>query len=69
MTLAKDSQATISLKLFSHSKPQGPMIREMLGLFDMMTPYLTLSDMEAILFSKQGQNYFQATFPSNLHFV
>ena len=30
---AKDLQTTISRKLFSHSKPLRPMIREILGLF------------------------------------
>ena len=38
LTLAKDLQTMISNKLFSHSKRLGPMIREMLGRFDMSPP-------------------------------
>ena len=41
LTLAKNLQVMISYKLFSHSETQGPMIRQILDLFDMMTPYLT----------------------------
>ena len=40
LTLKKDLQAMISYKLFYHSKPLGPTIREILGLLDMI--YLTL---------------------------
>ena len=41
---AKDSHATISNKLFSHSKLIGPMIREVLGLFD-ISPKIDIKDM------------------------
>ena len=41
-TLAKNLQAMIFYKLFSHSEHLGPMKREILGLFDVMIPYLTL---------------------------
>ena len=50
LILAKDSQIMTFYKLFSQSKSLGPMIKEILGLFD------------TILFSKQGQNYSQASF-------
>ena len=40
LTLVRDSQAMISYKLFSHSEPLGPMIIEIAGLFDIMTPIL-----------------------------
>ena len=36
LTFAKDLQTTMSDKLFSHSKPLGPIIREILGLFEML---------------------------------
>ena len=38
LEVAKDLQTMISKKLFSHSKPLGPMTREMLGLSDMPPP-------------------------------
>ena len=34
-----DSQAMISYKLFTHSKPLGAMVREMEGLFNRITPF------------------------------
>ena len=37
--IVKDLQTTISNKLFCHSKPRGPMIREVLGLFVMRPPF------------------------------
>ena len=33
LTCAQDSQSMISYKLFSHSKPLGPMIRQILVLY------------------------------------
>ena len=66
LTLAKDSQAMISSKLFCHSKPIGPMIKEILGPFDMMTDHLTLKICHGHIFIlKQGHNYSQASFPSS----
>ena len=37
--ITKDLQTTISNKLFCHSKPLGPMISEILGLFVMPPPF------------------------------
>ena len=46
----KFQQATISYKLFLHSTPLGPMIKEIKGLFNKMTPiWPQRYDMEAIL--------------------
>ena len=39
----KNSQAMISYKLFSHSEPLGPMIREIYGVICMMTPLQQVS--------------------------
>ena len=44
MALAKDSQTMISYKLFSHSNPLGPMMRQIFGLFDMITPLFDIKD-------------------------
>ena len=55
-TLAKDLQTMISKKLFSHFKPLGPMIREMLGLFDMPPICHKICDMAAI-FSVDSRNF------------
>ena len=55
---------------FSHSETLGPMIREIQGLFDMMSD---LFDIKYVtwwpLFSKQGHNDSQASFPIHLHFM
>ena len=45
------------------------MIREILGLSDMTPIFDIKDDMVAILFSKQGQNYSQESFPRYIHLV
>ena len=55
MILAKDSQVMISNKLFSDTKPLEQMIREILGLCNMMNPIQDVTWLVTLL-SKQGHN-------------
>ena len=69
LTLAKYSQAMISFQYFFHSEPLGPMIREILGLLDVMTPLFDIKYLTWLPFCFQkpmtkSENYSQASFPS-----
>ena len=68
--LQKICRPQFSNRLFSHSKPLGAIIREILELLEMPSPiWHYRCDMVAIVFTKLSQNYSQASFPSQLHFL
>ena len=61
-TTPEDSQPMISYRLVGHSKPLGPIIREIQALFmtEKKRPWQPSS------FSKRGQQYFRQDFVMNI---
>ena len=53
---------------FSHLEPLVAMIREIQGLFNMITPFDIKHDMASISFLELGQNYCQASFSNHISF-